>query len=308
MRVIPPGPGLRALVASANERLVLVAPFIKSAALKVLLDHASEGLREVVCITRWKPEDIASGVCDLEILDQILALPSGRLLIQPQLHAKYYATETKCLVGSANITNPALGFSSLPNLELMVEARECSPELKEWEARLIASSIVATRQLRDAIGLEAERLRREKEGAVALGDSEELSQGGLWYPTFPVPDRLWEVYIGRADSTMVSAALAAAQSDLQALGIPDNLPQGLFVEYVSSVLRSSPVIEHVDTLAATGGFSDAEGLSYLETELGLEGAAAAQVWRTIKAWMMYFFPREYRIETGQEVIVKGRRL
>jgi hypothetical protein len=31
-------------------------------------------------------------------------------------------------------------------------------------------------------------------------------------------------------------------------------------------------------------------------------------WRILKQWMMHFFPEQYRIEVGQEILVKGRTL
>ena len=60
-----------------------VAPYIKSATTRRLLASIPDTVTELTCVTRWLPEDIASGVCDLEIYDDILNVQGGRLLVHP---------------------------------------------------------------------------------------------------------------------------------------------------------------------------------------------------------------------------------
>jgi hypothetical protein len=31
-------------------------------------------------------------------------------------------------------------------------------------------------------------------------------------------------------------------------------------------------------------------------------------WRVLKLWLVHFFPQTYRLETGQEVLIKGKEL
>ena len=56
------------------------APYIKSATIRRLLKTIPDTVSECVCITRWLPEDIVSGVCDLEIFDDVTQAKGGRLL------------------------------------------------------------------------------------------------------------------------------------------------------------------------------------------------------------------------------------
>jgi hypothetical protein len=60
------------------------------------------------------------------------------------------------------------------------------------------------------------------------------------------------------------------------------------------------------------------------SELGLTDAQAAlmlfdyidpsfeidpgDVWKILKRWMMYFYPEDFRVEVGQEVLVKSRQI
>src|SRR4051812_45286200 len=99
-----PGDGLLTLVQRATTRIVIAAPYIKSHALRRLISAFPLSVTDFVCVTRWRPEDIAAGVCDLEILDDVLAVNGGMLLVHPHLHAKYYSAGDQCLVGSANVT------------------------------------------------------------------------------------------------------------------------------------------------------------------------------------------------------------
>ena len=82
------GDQLLELVSSAKERVVLVAPFIKVDALQRVLDAIpiSAGLH-IDCVTRWRPEDIVDGVCDLEIFEVITDRENAQLWRHPNLHA-----------------------------------------------------------------------------------------------------------------------------------------------------------------------------------------------------------------------------
>src|SRR5436305_2039515 len=64
--VEPLGTALEELVASASQDLVLAAPFIKVRVLDRVL-NLTEGTVRVTCITRWRAEEIAAGVSDLDV-------------------------------------------------------------------------------------------------------------------------------------------------------------------------------------------------------------------------------------------------
>src|SRR4051812_46006665 len=107
---------LDALCSNARDELVLVAPFIKQAVLMRLLDATASSVA-VRVVTRWSPQEIKSGVSDLEVWDVINARSGAVLLLRADLHAKYYRADMSCLVGSANLTHAALGLATVPNLE-----------------------------------------------------------------------------------------------------------------------------------------------------------------------------------------------
>ncbi|MAD37998.1 phospholipase D family protein [Tistrella sp.] len=312
MAVVLPGDGILELVRAANDRVVIAAPYIKSPTLRRLLDAVPETVSECICITRWLPEDIASGVCDIEILDDVAQARGGRLLVHPHLHAKYYSNGRGSLVGSANLTARGLGWHTPSNVELLVALPAEFAGLAEWEQSLLGSAVQATEELRDRIRRQADALKEDdtpRRLPEVEDDAAMEAEQTLWVPQCPTPDRLWQVYRGRGADTMVSSAFEAAQEDLAALSPPQGLTQDLFTAYVAGILKQMPLLVEIDKLTSAG-LTDAKAYEFLADRLGgtdqeddFDG-----VWRVVKQWLVHFFPDTYRLETGQEVLVKGREL
>ena len=86
------------------------------------------------------------------------------------------------------------------------------------------------------------------------------------------------------------------------------LTQELFEAYIAGILKQMPLMAEIDTLASSG-FTDTHALEFLNEKLGSGSAYAVDhTWRTLKAWLIHFSSETYRLETGQEVLVKGREL
>lgn len=313
MTVVLPGDAVLKLMQNATSRVVVVAPYIKSATIRRLLRTIPNTVSEFTCITRWLPEDIVSGVCDLEIFDDIMQIGHGRLLVHPHLHAKYYSNGQESLIGSANLTSRGLGWHTPSNVELLVALPAEFPGLAEWESTLLESAVEATEQLREQIRVEAEQLEQTRsadhppEVKGETGEEEELT---LWVPRCPVPERLWEVYCGRGADTMVSSAFMAAQDDLAALSPPRGLTKDLFTSYVAGILRQMPLFSEIDELASPG-LTDSRAQEVLSDRLSDATGDIyhyGQIWRIVKQWLKYFFPESYRLEIGQEVLIKGREI
>ena len=313
MAVVSPGDAVVELVQNATDRLVIVAPYIKSATIRRLLASIPNTVSKLTCITRWLPEDIASGVCDLEIFDDILSVQGGRLLVHPHLHAKYYSNGQQTLVGSANLTARGLGWHAPNNVEILVALPAEFPGLAHWEAVLLESAIEATELLRQQLRTQVEEF---KQGVPLPHPPEVEAETGepdahtLWVPQCPVPEQLWEVYCGGGADTMVSSAYKAAQDDLAALSPPQGLTEDLFTAYVAGILRQMPLLAELDNLAVAG-LTDTKAHDFLSHHLAGHADPRndyTHVWRITKLWLTYFFPEAYRLETGQEVLIKGREL
>lgn len=299
------------VVRSARSTVLIAAPYIKTKALERLMSNMSATLDSFTCITRWLPADIATGVCDLEILDLVEKYPGGKLLVHPHLHAKYYRADRRCLIGSANLTNRGLGWTTPSNIELVVELSAGSADLGKWEKTLVDSAIVANRELREQIKHEAERLITEDVPYKILETEESMDDEVLssqWIPMCPVPEQLWNVYIGQGQDEMVTSAWKAAQMDLHALQVPNGLSENLFEAYISNIFKEMPVIREIRSLASKG-LTDAQARNFLKTKFHESTQSETErMWNILKAWFICFLSHDYRIETVEMALVKGRNI
>lgn len=304
------GGELLKLVSSAKERIVLAAPFIKVEVLQQLLDAIPIlGGLHIDCVTRWRPEDIVDGVCDLEIFEVIADRTNACLWRQPDLHAKFFRADQSCLVGSANLTGRALGWRLPTNLELLVELDFSLHALQDWETSLMSSCVPVTAKLRDQIAKQATDLAAQRPKTPSVDVEHHDDPSFRWMPLCPSPERLFKVYTGELDDAkMVRSAFEFAQRDLRTLGPPKGYSEEQFRKHVADRLQKLEVVQKVVT-ASSSGVSDAQALELIAEyidESSMIGPTDA--WKTLKHWMMHFFPEQYRIEVGQEILVKGRTI
>ena len=307
MSIVVPGDKALNIIRNATESVLFVSPYIKSNAIDQFLSTIPDGVRSIKCITRWLPEDIASGVCDSDIWERI-TIRGGELLVHPHLHAKYYRADDRCLVGSANLTKRGLGWSSPSNVELLVELPATFEGLAEWEARIINAAVPVKTELYDQITKQAAELK-ERGNVYQLPEIEPSGEGAssvrFWVPHCPVPEKLWDVYRGMSSDSMVTSAYEAAKKDLVALSPPPDLSKPLFNKYVAGILRQMPLIAEIDQLAQRG-ITDTQAHDFLDENLGDElNYQSKHTWRVLKDWLIHFFPETYRLEAEQEVLVKG---
>lgn len=94
---------------------IVISPFIQQAALEqIIVEHQHPNLK---IITRWNPQDICSGVSDLEIYPYLrdLRIP---LYIHSRIHLKLIITDHDAFHMSSNITGRGLGLSETNNVEV----------------------------------------------------------------------------------------------------------------------------------------------------------------------------------------------
>ena len=120
--MISDGERLKVLLARANRQVLLCSPFIKAKVLDAVLSVVADAV-PVRIVTRWRTSEIALGVSDLEVFEIANSRTNTELSLLNDLHAKIYVADDDCLVGSANLTASALGWSDPSNVELLVPAR-----------------------------------------------------------------------------------------------------------------------------------------------------------------------------------------
>lgn len=288
---------------TARRRLMLCAPFVKATVLERILDVTVASV-DIELFTRWRPDEVAAGVSDTAVLG-IAASRDGRVFLCDRVHAKFVRFDDRVLIGSANLTATALGWTRLPNLELLMEVPNETPQLLELEDRLRSESIVATAELAEEI----ERIAALLPQIAAVPIEVEGETGGSagpdrWHPLLRQPHDLYVAYSDGPQRLSRASAVAAA-TDLAVLELPAGLARPPFEALVASRLIQTPCIQSIDALLVVpqrfGAIRD-----HLIEQLGLDREAADVAWQTIMRWMLEFLPERYerRVSTWSEVLVR----
>lgn len=297
-----PGERLLALCAAATEGLLLCAPFAKTAVLRRLLEITPQGV-DIELITRWRPEEIAAGVSDTGVLEAV-AERGGRVYLHDRLHAKFYVSSGRVLLGSANLTATALGWATRPNVELLVGGSRS--DVAGLEEQLRRESIVATHELALLAETAAASLPRRiaELPGEALGDDSDLPVD-LWFPSLRQPTDLYLAYSTGTDR-LASASADAARRDLLALDIPAGLERFQFYQIVGHRLVNETVVRDVDEfLRLPRRFGEVR--EYVASREQLSRLEAEYAWQTLMRWLLEFLPHRYdrRVARWSEVMSRN---
>lgn len=296
-----PGEALLELLSSAAEPVFLIAPFIRQDAMARLLDAIPEEV-PVTCVTRWRPDEVASGVSDLEVFDLIRARSAGSLLLQPHLHAKLYRVGERRLLGSANISGRALGWHEPSNLEILVPFDGPNEELDLFEQHLFSTVMPANAQVRDAVALAATAIAATlpKSSWNAAASAETILSSSYWLPTCPRPDLLFRVYAGSIGDMLLANSRVLGENDLAFLEPPPGLSDRNFHAFVGAMLRQVRWIQDLDQLT-TQGLTDEVAARTIAASLPPDHDFSPDaLWNVTKDWLMFFFPNQYdRVPAGE---------
>jgi hypothetical protein len=296
------GECLEALAGSTKCKAVVAAPFIKRAALQRVVGKLSTDA-ELLCVTRWRVDELACGVSDLDVFADVMDRGNARVLLVNELHAKYFRFDTDVVLGSCNITGAALGFRSLSNLELAVTL-QADNQTRAFEDRLLRDSVIATQPMYEAMkrvlaGLaQAAPLHTASESPADQAPdaaAESLATGwAQWLPSCRVPTALFDAYEGRLDELTI-ATRATALADLRQLAIPRGLSQAAFNAFVAGTMLSSPIIARLAQFATTPRrFGE---MRELLREVAPASSATSD-WQTVMRWLLHFSPDRFSMRVA----------
>lgn len=295
------GINLEKLCKQATREVLLVAPFIKQVALQRLLAIIPKGVT-LRCITRWKPEEIASGVTDLEIWHLIKDYPNSSLELRSDLHAKYYRVDEQCLIGSANLTKKGLGWSTSSNLELLVELPAETEELQAFEEELLRGCIQVDQNLFNQVAETVTLLKEQFPQSNQLTDEGNQVKlflnfdntfSNYWLPTLRNPGCLYLAYSEQWEKLTISTQEAANQ-DLMAFPLPNNLSEDIFNSYMGILILQKSIVQEVDNFVKTPQrFGAVKNLILYLNENKSENFNATRCWQTLMRWLLYFLPNRY---------------
>lgn len=280
-----PGGDLIELAASSRREFVMCAPFAKRAVVERVMSVVP-GHVEVALYTRWRPEEVAAGVSDTQVL-QVLNARGGSVYLHNRLHAKFYRNESDVLLGSANLTAAAMGWSQNPNLELLVLSSR--DRVTGLEQCLSEESTLATEELAHEVDEIASFLPGPTLEPAEMQPS--ARQHGLWVPQLRMPSDLYLAYCNGPGS-LTSRSATAAAVDLAVLDLPVGLDKRQFELLVGHRLGCQPIFRDLDQhLEQPRRFGEVrQKVSQLT---GFDHDQAVDAWQTLMRWMLEFLPNRY---------------
>lgn len=275
-----PGDLLRYYCANAH-RLIIVAPYIKEDALSIVLASLDPSA-SLICVTRWSLHDFVAGVSDVRCR-AIVKEFGGSFRLHPFLHAKYYRIDDVVLVGSANLTSSAMGWSVQPNLEILCHASD-DFDYDGFQRALF----------QDAREVSDEEFRYwETVNHIAIRDAGASTDGQMqlrtWKPRTRDPRNLILAYHNRAIEIASFDEQQAALDDLGVLRIPLNLSDREVHTWVSACLLSSPFVNSVVQLRSTA-MDEPSYRRVLADQYTLSVTEARRLVESVESWLSFFIP------------------
>lgn len=311
----PIGDRLVELLRESSSDAFLAAPFIKAGVLARLLESCPSQV-VLTCVARWHPEEVLVGATDLEVADVIESRPNAKLLLCTDLHAKVYRVGDTAIVGSANLTNSGLGWSSPANVEFALEVAAATPAVTALETNLLQISTPATAEHRAIVLQAVEALRAAgfdrklaRSNSSSLAFLDEAIETSSWLPLCTVPEKLYSVYLGDVSRLSATAAQDAA-IDLDFLHLPDDLDRTSFRALVAVRLSQHPVISDMTALIAEAPQLARNLAQRMKPVASKNGAFSDEMeaYQILKKWLLFYFPGRYRVSltADGEVIQAGR--
>lgn len=289
------GDRIREQFERARQRILIVAPFIKTDALRSLLAAVGDDVA-VRCVTRWLPQDIAAGVSDLGIFDLLEGRQGSELVLVDRLHAKLYVADDRCLVGSANVTFAGLGESQEANLEVLVESEVTDPGVGSVLEEIDSAGRLATRLMVDA----TQRL------ADNLPDMIPSDDVGTWFPISRRPEMAYKLYEDPRNGER-TAATQLLLRDLATANLPAGLPPDIFDREVRSRLSAIPIASGILTTGEDVLLTRSDAHSYLSTTEN-EAFSAQDVWTAFVKWMAHFHADSVMEQEITEIALRRAQL
>ena len=263
-------------LSSDAQSLVIAAPYIKADALsKVLATVSAEA--SLICVTKWDPRDLAVGASDVECRNLVIG-SGGSFRLHPSLHAKFYHIDDVVLIGSANLTSSALGWSEQPNLEILCRAGD---DFDSWAFQ--QELLKDAREISDD-----EFLRWESVARIATSRVGGQPRLDTWRPRTRDPIHLELSYRGREDQIASLDEQNATRRDLRALAMPSDLTNEEVRMWATACLLGAPFTNSVIQLSHT--IDVAASYQSLARTYDLNLTEARRDMETVQSWLALLAP------------------
>ncbi len=240
---------LQEYLLSGDRLLLLISPFISLDALRRFLQN-TQGHNEIKVVTRWRPEDLVSGVSDIAIYPYLKErrIP---LYINHDIHLKLYIfSSNNAFSTSGNLTLRGFGYSEQSNIEVggFVQLTQA-----DWSR--IYALIKISKQVDEDM---YQRCKRYIESCPKVvksatpppdlyGTPKSYTLSTL--PAMETPIKLAEYYIDPNRPGYSAEEIRRATHDIVIFAIPPGLSNAELDNQLSDSFRRTPfVIEFVELL------------------------------------------------------------
>jgi hypothetical protein len=268
----------------AKNEIFIAAPYIKIGIVKKL-EIPKELASKSVLVCRWRLDDVLSGATDIGIYP-LLRDQGIRVLLHPNLHAKYYRFDNSILMGSANLTSNGLisdGTGSLEALTLLLK----NPSTSNFEMKIIKESVEVDDELY------SEYLAILDSNCV----SEQFSKIDFYWPNFTSFEEVWSIY--NEDHSSKS---------LKSLLIPPTLEKSKLKSFIKIRLKEFSNIQRIEKFLESG----IDGRRFGEVRALIrdmdESIDETSAWQNLMSLLLDLFPEtyEYFRPNHTEIIVSKK--
>ena len=280
---------IRSLFKDNTEAVTIIAPFIKRGALQSLLEVIPSDTH-IRCVTRWRPLEIAAGVSDPEILDDLEERGSYKLTLVNRLHAKLYIAGERCLVGSSNVTSSGFGDADESNIEVLIATTTDNPGVQATLTAIAKTEQPATRAIAEWTRIQANRLQPHTTGHI---------ESSPWFPRSRRAHDAYRIYkqIPFDSEQYLGAAELLLLGDIARTNVTPGLTEEQFRAEVRDWLRSVPLASSLLDTSDDTTLTKADAQAHLAL-LVTEETTTNDLWAAFVNWMTHFFPNKVM---GQEI-------
>ena len=260
---------LNSEIQKAKNEIFIAAPYVKIGIVKKL-EFPEELAANTTFVCRWRLEDVLAGATDIGVYP-LLRDQGIRVLLHPNLHAKYYRSDNRILMGSANLTSNGLMNDETSSLEALTILLQNSSTVK-FESKLIQESV----ELHD------EMYSEYLEILNSHSELEPVNEMNFYWPNFTSFEEAWALY--NQDRSSVS---------LKQLAIPPTLEKSKLKGFIKLRLKEFSNIQRIERFLESGldgrRFGEVRSLIRMMDESVDETSA----WQNLMSLLLDLFPESY---------------
>ena len=260
---------LNSRLQQAESEVFIAAPYVKIGIVEKL-DIPETIASKFIFVCRWKLDDVLSRATDIEVYP-LLRDKGIRVLLHPNLHAKYYRFDNEIFTGSANLTSNGLISNETGSLEALTKLLK-STTTTNFESKIIEES----RQVDDALYSAYLEMLDSQLVSEPFNDIE------FFWPTFSSLEEAWSIYI--EDGSPLT---------LKPLAIPQNLEKSKLKSFLKIRINEFSNIQRIRKFLESG----VDGRRFGEVRALIrdidDSIDETSAWQNLMLLLLDLFPERY---------------